>query len=122
MRDYQPSDYDSILEWCFIRDFDTPPKWSLPATGVIVPGIAVGFLVLTNNRMAWLEFYISNPLAAKSDRDKALDEITVELIEMAKDMHVKVLMCNSQHTGIMARAIKHGFSSLGNYASFSKGL
>lgn len=122
MRLYSPSDYETILEWSFVRDMNPPPKWSVPETGIVVEGIAMGFLILTNNRCGILDFFISNPTSDKNIRSRALDEITSKLIELAEDMHVKTLLCNSQHPAIKARAIKHGFNSLGLFECFEKGI
>jgi len=122
MRTYQPSDYETILEWSFVRDMNPPPKWSIPETGIVVPGIAMGFLILTNNRCAILDFYLSNPVSDKRIRDKALDDITSKLIELAEDMHVKMILCNSQHPAVKERARKHGFNSLGLFECFEKGI
>lgn len=122
MRTYQPSDYKDILEWCFIRDINEPPQWALPKSGVIVDGIAVGFLILTNNHCGIIEYFISNPVSDKRERDKALDDIVVALLDIAKQMNVKMVTCNSQHPAIKDRAIKHGFNLLGNYTCFEKGI
>lgn len=122
MRAYKPEDYHMIYSWCMIRDMNLPPKWILPETGIIVDYVAVGFLILTNNKCGILDFFIGNPLSDKKERDQALDGITTNLIELSIDMGIKMLVCNSQHPAIKDRAMKHGFNFIGNYACFEKGL
>jgi len=122
MRLYKSSDYATIQEWAFIRDMNPPPKWSLPETGIISDDVAVGFLILTNNHCGILDFFISNPTSYKHVRSWALDQITSKLIQLAKEMKVKKLLCDTQHPAIKERAIKHGFNSLGLYECFEKGL
>lgn len=121
MRLYQDSDYNMILEWCFIRGIRHPEKWQLPETGIVVDDIAVGFLVLTNNHCAILDFYFSSPLSDKKLRDGALDELTEELLELAARNGVKKVFCGSDKDPIKKRAIKHGFDFLGSFSFFEKG-
>lgn len=122
MRPYKSEDYHMIYNWCMVRDMSVPPKWMLPETGIIVDYVAVGFLILTNNRCGILDYFIGNPLSDKQERHKALDGITANLIELSIDMDIKMLVCNSQHPAIKDLAIRHGFNFIGNYACFEKGL
>ena len=122
MRLYDKADYDKIIEWCFIRDINPPAQWSLPETGIIVDDVAVGFLITTSNSCGLIDFYISNPTASKKERDIALDGITISLINLAENLGVKKIFCNTQHPAISDRAIKHGFNSLGKFTCFEKGL
>ena len=122
MEPYKSEHYHQIYNWCMVRDMVVPPRWILPETGIIVPYVAVGFLILTNTKCGILDFFISNPLSDKKERDQALDLITINLIELSIDMDLKMIACNSQHPAIKERALKHGFNFLGNYSSFEKGL
>lgn len=122
MRPYREEDYDQVVRWCLERDIPVPPAWSLPESGVIIDRVAVGFLILTNNQIGIFDFFISNPLSSKQDRDRALDEIVLNFIELSSDLGLKALKCTSQHPLIMERALKHGFSLIGEFSSFFKEL
>lgn len=122
MRPYREEDHDQIIRWCLERDIPIPHRWALPESGVIIDRVAVGFLILTNNHVGIFDFFITNPLASKQARDKALDEIVLNFIELATDLGLRALHCDSQHPAIKERAIKHGFISLGDFTSFHREL
>ena len=122
MKVYQEKDYKTISHWCALRDMEPPPEWSLPELGVMVENIAVGFLILTNNNCAFLDFYISNPMSDKTMRSRALDQITEALIDTAKDLRVKLVMCNTASFPVKERARRHDFESVGEMTHFRKVL
>lgn len=122
MRRYRPVDYTSICQWCDSREIDPPPAWSVPKHGFIVEDIAVGFLILTDNRFAIIDYYISNPKSDKDLRSHALNAITNELIRVAKLRKVKILICNSMNKSIKQRAIDTGFDCIGDMTNFRKVL
>lgn len=122
MRVYENADYSQVSKWCFLRDISAPPKWSIPETGLIVDDVAVAFLIVTNNHIGILDFFISNPLSDKHMRNRALERMSIALIELAADMHLKQILCNSQHPAMKERAIRHGFDFVGEFSCFQKGL
>lgn len=112
--------FGQLVRWYAIRDQDCPPEWSIPDTGVIVEGVAAGFFILMSNNCGMFDFFISNPLSDKRERDKALDKIVTELIEIARDVNCRAILCNSEHPAIKARAMKHGFNFIGDFSCFSR--
>jgi hypothetical protein len=122
MRLYSKYDYDVIAKWCRIRDIPVPSEDILPETGIIIENVAVGFLILTNNNCAIIDFYISNPFSSKKDRKDAFDLIDNLLVELAYEAGAKKIICSTQHPNIEQRAINHGFKYLGKFSFFEKGI
>jgi hypothetical protein len=122
MRIYQDSDYKTVCDWCFRRDKPAPPQWSLPEVGFFVDDIACGFLIATNNHCGILDFYISNPLAGKIQRYEALRSITLEIIETAQLLGMKMLLFNTQFKSIKNLGIETGFKLDGDFASYNMEL
>jgi hypothetical protein len=118
MRTYERADYKTLAHWCARRDIEAPPEWVFPATGYIVDEIAAGFLVFMNNEMAMIDFFISNPLSDKKERDKALDKISKALIARAKDAGIKMLICTTQKEAVKKRALFHDFKYQGEFSAF----
>lgn len=118
MRAYSTGDYSTIAHWCALRDISPPDSWMIPETGYIVDDVAAGFLLIMNNNVGKLEFFISNPNSDKKERDEALDEITTELIETARDVGIKLLTAATQNEAIKKRALFHDFQYQGEFSVF----
>lgn len=118
IREYEDRDYESICKWLTLRDMPPIPEWSLPPHGMIVEGVACGFLIVMDNNFGMLDFYISNPHSDKSSRDKALDHITHDLINLGKDLSLKMILCSTKSRAVKERARKHGFRSDGQFTNF----
>lgn len=114
--------YPMIIGWLQSRRLPLLKLKDLPGLGMIEPNVACGFLVTCDNKTAYLDFYISNPMASKADREKAIDGITVSLEEAAKSLHMTALMCTTQVLAITKYALKHEFKPIGRYSVFSKEL
>lgn len=114
--------YDEISEWFKKRNLNVPSKDMLSSNGVIIKGIACGFLYLTDSSLGFLDFYISNPNNKDKKRAKALETITSNLIMWAKDMGVTHLMANSQINTIQKLAFDFDFKSYGFTHFFMKEL
>lgn len=121
-RMFEPKDYSQMERWGQIMDVKPPPITLLSDTGLIVDGVAVGFLYLTNSAVGLLEGFMTNPEADKNDRHNALNGITLELIKMAKDAGCKLLKCDTKLNEIVTRAKDFGFVELGQYKTFVKEL
>jgi len=109
-----------IAGWLRARNLPVPTSW--PAEGRIVPGVAAGFLVMTDCSVGILDFFVSNPEASRSERDKALDEIAQELIGRAYVRGCGTIRCNSQLDTIVRRARRLGFRELGTFTALQKEL
>lgn len=115
MRDYDFDDYPELARWLRARGLPIPADEDLPDEGKIVPGIAVGFLVQTDTGTATLDFFVANPDAPGSERDKALSEIASELIGRAHVLGFKRIRVCSQLDTIVRRARALGFRDHGSF-------
>ena len=122
MRAYEKKDYADISRWCALRDVAPPPEWALPENGFFSPDLAAGFLILTDTKVGIIDFYISNPLADKVMKSRALDRITQKLLEIAKDNDLKMVICSTKNEAIKKRALRNGFREGETFTSFSKGV
>lgn len=122
VRRYRDDDYDTLSNWFHKWGLPIPCKHQLSTTGFIVPGMAAGFLYLTNSSIGIIDSYISDPDSDKLERDSALDAITVMLFRLAKDSQCSLVKCDSQHECIKRRAQRLGFDYIGEFSSFTRGL
>lgn len=109
MRLYKDEDYPTLKKWLGDRNLGDIPKDYLPEVGLIVPGLAVGFLLTTDTPLAFLEYFVSNPLANQDDRQEAIYQIAKELIEYAKHIGVEIVQMNSTAKTIIDQAVNLGF-------------
>lgn len=121
-RRFKKSDLNQVQEWAKARGAGEMDESLLSSTGMIVDGVAAGFLYLTNSRAAIIDGYISNPNSLKLERDQALNAITKGLLELARACGAKFIKCDSQLPAIQQRALANGFKSVGIYAVFTQEL
>jgi hypothetical protein len=121
-RMFQPKDYSQIERWGCARDVAPPPIGLLSDLGLIVDDVAAGFLYITNSDICFLEGFITNPEADKNDRHEALNGITLELINLAKEAGCKLIKCDTRLDKIVTRAKDFGFVELGQYKTFIREL
>jgi len=107
-----PSDFKEIVSWHKTHGMSVDPSL-FPKTGFIEPGIACGFIYITGTPVGFIEGYCSNPDADPHDRNEALDSITVSIIDLAKNVGIKVLKAETSDNTILLRAIRHGYKTLG---------
>lgn len=75
--------------------------------------IAVGFLRKMEGPYAMIDSFISNPLVlSMMTRVHAIDLITQELIQKAKQLEIRHLMAFCEYTGTLKRSYRHGFKKL----------
>lgn len=90
-------------------------KWSgvpltiLPKTGLIVPNVAVGFLVSTDTNYCFFEPFIGNPKVDKEERNTALFTIIDGLIDEAKRMGYDLIFGVLSHPKMIERGLERGF-------------
>lgn len=111
--------YAELCSWFHARNMPAPALEYLPTNGVIVPGVAAGFVYLTDTPVCILDCFITNPEAPSEERSAALDLITIRLEAFARAHGAKLLICTTKHESLKDRAIELGFNDLG--PSFSLG-
>jgi len=105
---YTGKDFEAIRSWYEARHLKVLEE-DFPKIGIIVPGIAAGFLMQTDTMACILEPFIANPDTNKLDRDQALNLIMGELIEEAGDLGYTRIFGFSSNTPMLRRARKWGF-------------
>lgn len=120
--DYNDSHYDELARWW--RDWDIEPisREMLPRTGVVVLGLAAGFLYCTDSNLCILDCYVSNPDRPGKERTEAIDIVTYVLIEKARAMKFGLIKADTKVPSIKERAIKNGFHYVGEFSAFSRGI
>lgn len=114
--------YEDLCKWLEKRKLGVPSKNMLPDNGAIVPDVACGFLYLTDSSLAFIDYYVTNPMIAAKKRKQALEVITTNLIMWAKEIGVNHLMANSSVHSIQKMAEDNGFKSCGFVKFFIKEL
>lgn len=120
MRHYEMEDYPELASWFRARGLALPCDRDLPDEGLIISGVAAGFLIQTDTSTAILDFFITNPETSPRARGEALNEISRGLIERARALGFRRVTCDSQLDTIVRRARALGFQELGEFKSFSK--
>ena len=116
MRAYVPSDYPEIAGWYEARGKVPPPAKYLPANGLIIPGVAAGFLVSTDTPACWIDSVISNLDAGTMHRGQAVNGIVRGLIHLAHSLGFESITITSQEPSAIRLAKRMAFQSVGNFA------
>lgn len=115
-------DLDALNGWYTARKMPIPVISLLPETGLIVPGVAAAFLLLTDSSLALLHECVTNPSALSRDRHEALSAIYAELCTIAASKGYVHLMTWTADSGIVRRMAESGFSEWSGQRVFFKEL
>ncbi len=115
-RSIKDNDYDTFCEWGKWFRFQMPPKEFLPDNGnlgVVITkediDICVGFLYLTNSKIAWIEFIFSNPGYKNKDRKEAIVLLINILSKIAKDNGYKAVFTSIKKENLIQYFLKCDF-------------
>lgn len=122
LRRYTKHDYLTLCEWFAKHKMKAPLYFLLPPVGMIVDGIAAGFLIETNCHVAILDFFVTNPDVDSEARNKAIEEIVSSLQFYAGANDFKYLKCDSSIDSIKQRALARGFKKIDDVSVFYKEL
>lgn len=82
---YLPEDYEQLKVWYAARGLDAPSAEAIPKTGIIIPGIAIGFLLRTDGPIALIWGLVSNPAVDQGTREKAVELVVDRLESLARN-------------------------------------
>ncbi|SRR6266498_2750518 len=119
---FVPSDLPEINSWYSARGLPEITSQEIPITGYIHHGIAAGFLIRTDTCVCYLEGFITNPEASRTDRSKALDDIVAMLLTRDETTGYRVVTVITKHDTIRRRAKKLGFFTVGDYTLLTRKL
>jgi hypothetical protein len=109
MRPFETNDIDELNGWLKAHGQNTVTPEMLPGIGVIVPGVAAGFLYRTDSSVGMIHCLTSNPTATSAQRHEALDAVVEALLAASRHVGVKHLLCFSSDSSVIARSARHGF-------------
>tara|TARA_R110000765_G_scaffold276888_1_gene374899 strand:- start:404 stop:817 length:414 start_codon:yes stop_codon:yes gene_type:complete len=90
-------DYETLREWWGDWGLTKHHPDALSETGIIVSkdgvDICVGFIYSTDSYITWFEFITMNKKTTKQQREGALEKLFETMVEKAKAMSFKLIMC-----------------------------
>jgi len=110
VRQIETSDWDMLVEWWNSwEEWKThPAKEMLPMNGtggLIVESeevpIVAGFLYLTNSKIAWMEWIISDKNYKKRNKKKAIELLINSLEVIAKNTGAEMIFSVSKNKGLL---------------------
>lgn len=119
VRELRESDWDTLVGfWKAWPEWEQhPTKDLLPLNGcggVMVEKegkpIIAGFLYLTNSKVAWLEWIVSNPDYRESDRKEALELLINTLETVAINQGYKIILSIGRNKGLIETHKKLGYT------------
>jgi hypothetical protein len=117
VNEYSEKDYDEVSGWYKARSLPVPGVNAFPTFGLVVHGVAAGFLIVTDCNLALIDFYISNPDVTREERDVALDAITEGLLEYGIKIGITNFKADTQVKRIRQRAENYGFKYIGEFSN-----
>ncbi len=114
VRPYIQEDYILITSWLSERsqkpwDNNFIPKIGFTVLSESSSPIAIGFLRNCEGDICMIDSMIANPNIDRSIRDNALDLLSTSLIDIAKELEYKGILCLTSLPSIVKRSEKHGF-------------
>ncbi len=111
------TDLDELNRWLDVRGLMPVEAHALPIVGMIVPGVAAGFLYRTDSSIGFLDGFASNPEAPKETRAAALLHIGDAL---ASRFDGRFLLVYTEHVGISRWCRETGFTDRGSMRLFTR--
>lgn len=112
--------YDKLVVWCAHKGLPKPNPALLPWDGYCIDGIAMGFLLKTNSRQAFIDHVAADPEATPEERDKALNTLFSFLEDEAIAAGFAVTISYSNVPAIEKRLMARGYSAHKNFSILLK--
>ena len=109
------SDYEMLCGWW--KDWgwsQYPSKNMLPDIGVVVNEVAAGFLYLTNSKLAWANWIVTDKNYREDDRGDIINTVILSLEQIAKDNGVEVMYGVISSNSLVNRYVELGYNK-GDY-------
>lgn len=117
VRGIKESDWETMQEWWNKWGWPQMSKDLLPLDGcggvIVCKGdqpIMVGFLYLTNSKVAWLEWIVSNPDYREDDRKEALELLINTLENVAISQGYEIILSIGRNKGLIETHKKLGYT------------
>ena len=123
IRKLNPTDYDNTLVgWWKDWGWDAPAKDFLPDDGeggllVLDEDIPVcaGFIYITNSKVAWVDWIISNKNYKKKNKHEAVKLLVDRLTGLCKKSGSKYAYALIKHKGLVETYTELGYTKADNY-------
>lgn len=117
VRALQESDWDTLQSWWKWWRWPEVSKEVLPMNGIgglmvykeDIP-IATGFLYLSNSKVAWLDWIISNPKYKEEDRKQSIELLINSLEDVAKQQGYSVIISITRNKPLIETHKKLGYT------------
>lgn len=109
-----------MAEWYRARGDAVPAEDTLPGTGLIVPGVAAGFLFRTDSAFCLLDGFVTSRDAPAKERHRALGAIVDALTEEAKALGFRCVVGLTRSSGMAKLVRRRQFSDLGRYVMLQR--
>jgi hypothetical protein len=116
-RELRESDWDTMQEWWTKWNWPQMSKDLLPMNGcggIMIckedQPIVVGFLYLTNSKVAWLEWIVSDPEYRDKDRKEALELLINTLENVAINQGYKIILSIGRNKSLIETHKKLGYT------------
>lgn len=116
VRRYKPQDITSVNKWLRRHGQATAQPETIPSTGFIVPGVAVGFVRDCETGVGMIDSYASNSLVSSETRHKALDLITEQILKLPFTHFITM----TADDGLKLRFTRHGLTPMPEYLWMAK--
>jgi hypothetical protein len=113
MRLFEDGDLETINGWYAAHGEPPVARETLPTTGFIVEGVAVGFFYRTDSALALVHHVVTNPAAGLRERYRAVHEIIRACQELAKALGLRGLLTWSSAGSIVRAARRAGGREVG---------
>lgn len=113
IRPFIASDLSEINGWYAAHGRSGVAAHQIPETGRVVPGVAAGFLYVTDSSIGFLDGYVTNRERRLRERSAAVDEITESLLVEARELGCRHVVAICMSRGVSRRARKHGLRDIG---------
>ena len=117
VRALQESDWENMSSWWKWWRWPEVSKETLPLNGcggiMVCKGeipIAAGFLYLSNSKVAWLDWIVSNPQYRELDRKDALEMLIITLEEVAKQQDYNIIISIARNKSLINIHKKLGYT------------
>lgn len=108
MRPFKRTDLASINKWLKRNSHPPVTLQDLPLKGIIVPGVAAGFLREVEGGIAIIDGLCSNPLVSSGTRNSAMNKIYKNLLSMPYKQFIGFTV----DAGALERAKRQGFQPI----------
>ena len=107
-------DYNTLTSWLRGHNLSVFPVSSLSQNGFMVEcdgkDIVCGFLYSTDSDMGWIECIVKNPKIDKYMAGEAISVVWVSMLDRAKEMGMRVILCVPKQKQLIEKAKQLGFT------------